>query len=285
LFIFQEVTHFNIIMVGKMFGLGLRQPHHNYVLKNKPKVDFLEVHTENFIAEGGASLDFLEKISELYKLSFHCVGISFGSSNGLDAQHLQNIKNLLDTFKPFLFSDHLSWSNSPSQGISNDLLPISYTQKSLDNFCQNVNQAQDYFGRNILIENPSAYLEYHESDISEVDFINELANKTDCDILLDINNVYVSSQNFNFCATEYLKQIDHTKVKEIHLAGHSIYDFQGQNIRIDTHNTHICDEVLELYQNFIKTTNLQVPTLVEWDDDIPEFEVLYNELEKVKSLT
>lgn len=267
-------------MFGKIFGLGLRHPHHQHALQQKPDVDFFEVHSENFIAEGGASLDFLEKISALYPLSFHCVGISLGSASGLDKKHLKNIKKLLDRFKPILFSDHLSWSNSPNAGTANDLLPIPYTKEALQIFCDNVRHAQDFFGREILIENPSAYLEFTDSKISEVNFLNEIAQKTGCGILLDINNIFVSAENFSFDAKKYLDEIDVTKVKEIHLAGHSIY----KGLRIDTHNTNICDEVLLLYKNFVKKNKLKVPTLVEWDEEIPEFSVLFNELEKVKSL-
>lgn len=267
-------------MFGKIFGLGLRHPHHQHTLQQKPDVDFFEVHSENFIAEGGASLDFLEKISALYPLSFHCVGISLGSASGLDKKHLKNIKKLLDRFKPILFSDHLSWSNSPNAGTANDLLPIPYTKEALQIFCDNVRHAQDFFGREILIENPSAYLEFTDSKISEVNFLNEIAQKTGCGILLDINNIFVSAENFSFDAKKYLDEIDVTKVKEIHLAGHSIY----KGLRIDTHNTNICDEVLLLYKNFVKKNKLKVPTLVEWDEEIPEFSVLFNELDKVKSL-
>ena len=271
-------------MVKRIFGLGLRYPHYQYVLQNNPSIDFFEVHTENFIAEGGASLNFLSKIAELYPLSFHCVGLSLGSASGLDKKHLKNIKNLLDRFKPFLFSDHLSWSDSPSSGTSNDLLPIPYTKESLKIFCDNVNYAQDFFGREILIENPSAYLQFKETKIFEVDFLNEISVKTNCGILLDINNVFVSSKNFGFDPVIYLNQINISQVKEIHLAGHSIHNYQGQEIRIDTHSTNICDEVLELYKNFIKKSQIKAPTLIEWDEEIPEFEVLLSEIEKVRAV-
>lgn len=271
-------------MAGKIFGLGLRHPHHKYVIQNNPKVDFFEVHTENFIAEGGASLNFLSKIAELYPLSFHCVGLSLGSAHGLDKKHLTNIKKLLDRFKPFLFSDHLSWSDSATSGSSNDLLPIPYTKEAFKIFCDNVNQAQDFFGREILIENPSAYLEYQEAEMTEMDFLNEISAKTDCGILLDINNVYVSAENFGFDAVKYLDELNVDKVREIHLAGHSIYKHKGEEVRIDTHSTNVCDEVWELYKNFIKKTDLKVPTLIEWDEDIPEFDVLFKEMQKARAL-
>lgn len=270
------------ILMSKKFGLGLRHPHHQHVLQSNPKVDFFEVHSENFIAQGGASLDFLSQISDLYPISFHCVGLSIGSANGLEKKHLKEIKNLLDRFKPFLFSDHLSWSNSEN-GTSNDLLPIPYTKEALRVFCDNVNQAQDFFGREILIENPSAYLEFEETTMSEVDFLNEISYKTNCGLLLDINNVYVGAKNFDFDPEKYLREINHDKIKEIHLAGHSVYNYQGKEIRIDTHSTNICDDVMELYKNFVKNYKIKVPTLIEWDEEIPEFDVLFDEMQKVKS--
>ncbi|MFT7087957.1 MAG: hypothetical protein ACJAZX_001408, partial [Rickettsiales bacterium] len=245
-----------------IFGLGLRHPHHQHVLQNTPKVDFFEIHTENFIADGGASLDFLDKISDNYPLSFHCVGLSLGSAGGLDKKHLKNTKKLLDRFNPILFSDHLSWSSSPEQGASNDLLPILYTKSALKVFCDNVKRAQDFFGREILIENPSAYLEFEESKISEIDFLNEISVKADCGILLDINNVFVSAKNFGFSPEKYLENINISKIREIHLAGHSVVKYGDQEIRIDTHSTNTCDEVLELYKNFKQKNNLKIPVLV-----------------------
>jgi uncharacterized protein len=269
-------------MTQKIYGLGLRHRHHQHVLQNKPKLDFFEIHTENFIAEGGASLNFLTKISEIYSLSFHCIGLSLGSSAGLNKKHLRDIKNLLDRFKPFLFSDHLSWSSSKKSGVANDLLPIPYTKEALEIFCKNVDAAQNFFGRQILIENPSAYLQFKNYDFSETDFLNEIAQRTNCGLLLDINNVYVGAKNFDFDAKKYLQEIDSSKIKEIHLAGHSLYKHGKTEIRIDTHSTQICDDVLELYKNFITASKIKVPTLVEWDEEIPEFEVLFDELKKIK---
>ena len=266
-------------MNNNLFGLGLRHPHHQHILQNKPALDFLEIHSENFIAEGGPALDLLEKISAIYPLSFHCVGLSLGSAHGLNQKHLRDIKLLLDRFQPILFSDHLSWSISNKSGTANDLLPIPYTKEALEIFCNNVDAAQNFFGREILIENPSAYLQFEKSNISETDFLNEIARRTNCGLLLDINNVYVGAKNFDFDAQKYLQEIDRSKVKEIHLAGHSVYKYGAQEIRIDTHSTYICKEVLQLYKN----CQINAPTLVEWDEEIPEFEVLFAELQKVKS--
>jgi uncharacterized protein (UPF0276 family) len=267
-----------------MFGLGLRDLHHKYVLTHHPQVDFFEVHSENFIADGGASLDFLSKIREQYRLSFHCVGLSIGSCDGVDKKHLKNIKTLLDQFDPMLFSDHLSWSGSRKIGHSNDLLPIPLTKESFSVFKKNVNDIQQYCGRQILIENPSAYLEFANKELGEVEFLNKLVDETNCGLLLDVNNIYVGAKNFNFDARNYIDEINFSAVGEIHLAGHSVYEYKGQEIRIDTHSTHICDEVFELYRYFLKNSGVKLPTLVEWDEDIPEFDELLAELEKVKGV-
>lgn len=265
-----------------MFGLGLRNPHHSYVLKNSPNIDFFEVHSENFIAKGGASLDFLEKISQKYPLSFHCVGLSIGSFDGVNKAHLKDVKNLLDQFNPILFSDHLSWSGSKNIGHSNDLLPLPLTNEAFEIFKNNVDEIQQFCSRQILIENPSAYLEFEDKDLGEVEFLNKLVDKTKCGLLLDINNVFVGAKNFNFDAKKYLDEINIDAVKEIHMAGHEIYQYKGSEVRIDTHSTNICDEVFLLYKYFVKNNPVEIPTLVEWDEDIPNFADLVLELDLVK---
>lgn len=267
-----------------MFGLGLRNIHHKYVLQYNPKVDFFEVHTENFIADGGASLDFLSKIKAKYDLSFHCVGLSIGSFDGVDKGHVKNIKKLLDRFDPMLFSDHLSWSGSKKIGNSNDLLPLPLTKEAFNIFANNVDEIQQLCGRQILIENPSAYLEFKNKELGEVEFLNKLVDVTKCGLLLDINNILVGSKNFSFDAKKYIDDINFDAIGEIHLAGHNIYQFRGKEIRIDTHNTNICDEVFDLYRYFLQKSGATLPTLVEWDEDIPDFKELLSELSKVKEV-
>ena len=269
---------------NQLFGLGLRQIHHSYILKNKPKIDFFEIHSENFIAKGGPSINFLEQIAEIYPLSFHCVGLSLGSKSGIEKEHLENIKFLIDKFQPFLISDHLSWSSS-NFGTSNDLLPIPYNKESLAVFIDNIKRVQDVFGRNILIENPTAYLEFEDSDMTEFEFLNKIAEKSECQLLLDINNIFVTSKNFNLNPISYLDNIYLNKVKEIHLAGHVICKMGQEEIRIDTHSRKISQEVLDLYQYFIRKNNLNIPTLIEWDEDIPEFNILKQELKIVKEVS
>lgn len=259
-----------------LVGVGLRHPHHSYVLENQPPIGWLEVHSENYFMKRGHVLQSLDKICENYPLSLHGIGLSLGSAEGLNKDHLRRLKKLIDRFSPFLVSDHLSWSTV--QGIYlPDLLPIPYTQESFALFTQNIDQAQEFLGREILIENPSSYLEYKASTYSESDFLTSLCQKTGAKILLDINNVFVSSSNHGWNAKTYIDTIPPELVGEIHLAGHSFITFEDDSIlRIDTHSTHVCKEVWELYHQAIQR-GIYAPTLIEWDDDIPSFEILIEE--------
>jgi len=266
-----------------MFGLGLRYPHHQYVLNDKPKIDFFEIHSENFIAKGGGSHYFLEQICQHYPLSFHCVGLSLGSSSGVSKKHADNIKLLIDKFQPILISDHISWTNYENLS-SNDLLPLPYTQESLAIFCDNVKYVQDLFGRNILLENPSSYLEFNQSTFAEVDFINQILANTDAELLLDLNNVFVTCENFGLDAKQYLDNLDITKTQEIHLAGHSVYEKNNMQIRIDSHNDFVSDGVIDLFKYLKGKLTRSIPTLLEWDSDIPEFPVLASELNRIRSV-
>jgi uncharacterized protein (UPF0276 family) len=263
-------------------GIGLRHPHHKFVLENKPKVSFFEVHSENFFARGGASLNFIKEIRQNYPLSLHCVGLSLGSSSGLSKKHLSNLKNLIKQTQPFLVSDHISWSNTENE-VLNDLLPIPYTKESLQILCQNIEETQDFLGRQILVENPSTYLAFKDSEIPEDQFINQVAKKTGCKILLDINNIFVSAHNNDFDAEKYLENIDEEIVGEMHLAGHSSQKIAGGEILVDTHNDVVCNEVWNLYKIATKKFK-NVPTLIEWDSDIPEFEILVEEARKAQEI-
>ena len=267
----------------KAVGVGLRSCHHKYLLENLPDVPWLEVHSENFFADGGPSLSFLKKVREHYPISLHGVGLSLGSKQSLDQNHLKKLKNLIDHIDPFLVSDHISWSNIDGQ-VLNDLLPIPYNQESLLALCDNINQAQDYLKRQILVENPSTYLSFNNSDMAEHDFINQVSKNSGCKILLDINNIYVSSQNNNFDPIKYINNINQNIVGEIHLAGHSKSDIDdnGKAILIDTHDDYVCDEVWDLYKIAIK--KFTCPTLIEWDQDLPDFIELIGEAEKAKEI-
>ena len=263
-------------------GIGLRDSHHKFVVENKPPVSFFEVHSENFFGKGGASLNFIKKIRENYPLSLHGVGLSLGSACGVDSKHLQNLKNLIAKTGPFLVSDHISWSNTENL-VLNDLLPLPYTKESLQILSDNISKAQDFLQRQILVENPSTYLAFKNSEMSEEEFINNLADKTGCKILLDINNIFVSAQNNDFDAAEYLENIKPEIVGQMHLAGHSKRKVSGGEILVDTHNDVICDEVWQLYKIAVKKFKA-VPTLIEWDQDLPEFAVLMDEAKKAENI-
>ncbi len=263
-------------------GVGLRHPHHQYILKNKPQIAWLEVHSENFFSKGGSALNFIKKVRQNYPLSLHGVGLSLGSATKIDKKHLQNLKNLISITDPFLVSDHISWSNVDDI-VLNDLLPIPYTKESLKILCDNISQTQDFLKREILVENPSTYLSFINSQIPEDEFINQAAKITGCKILLDINNIYVSSQNNNFNAKKYIKNINPEIVGEMHLAGHSIRKIGKQKILVDTHDNVVCDQVWDLYKIAVQKFKT-APTLIEWDQDIPKFSVLIGEAKKAEKI-
>ena len=266
----------------KRVGVGLRQPHYTYVLENKPAVGWFEVHSENFFGEGGPALMFLEKIRETYPLSFHGVGLSLGSGEGIDKAHLYTLKKRIDRFSPFLISEHLSWSKVQGHYLP-DLLPIPYTRETLSLFSQHVDEIQTYLGREILIENPSSYLEYKSSTFSETDFLGALCRTTGAKILLDINNVYVSAFNHGWDPQGYLQAIPSDLVGEIHLAGHSARTFaEDSTFLVDTHSTSVCEEVWALYQQAMQQ-GIYAPVLIEWDEDIPDFATLKAEAVKAAS--
>lgn len=272
----------NNVNSKELVGVGLRHPHYSYVLETKPPVGWLEIHPENYFMKGGLSLSFIDKICEHYPLSLHGVGLSLGSAEELDADHLKQLKRLIDRWSPFLVSEHLSWSRV--QGIFlPDLLPFPYTDEAFAIFARHIDETQTFLGREILIENPSSYLEYKDSTLSEVEFLNALCQQTGAKILLDVNNVFVASSNHGWDAKAYINAVSPELVGEIHLAGHSLQTFEdGSTLRIDTHSSHVCDEVWDLYDLAVER-GIRVPTLIEWDDEIPEFDVLLKEAQTAQS--
>lgn len=266
-------------ITGEQIGVGLRAPHYHQVLIEKPKIDWFEVHTENFMMQGGPLLEILLAIRKNYPLSFHGVGLSLGSAQGICKNHLQKIKSLINHVEPALLSDHLSWSHS-GQVYLPDLLPIPYTKESLTIIANNIDRVQNYLQRPLLIENPSSYLEYQTSSYSEAEFLAELVKRTDAKILLDINNVYVSCYNNGWEPHTYLQSLPQQSIKEIHLAGHSVHTIDNNNqLLIDTHDNHVSNKVWDLFQFAVNYIG-PVPTLIEWDTDIPDLEILLNEARK-----
>ncbi|CAK8162612.1 Protein of uncharacterized function (DUF692) [Candidatus Xenohaliotis californiensis] len=263
-------------------GIGLKREHYEEVAILSEKVDFLEVHAENFMVSGGKLLDFLLKVRSVIDISLHCVAISLGSAFGIDVEYLHNLKNLINVLNPFLVSDHLSWSKT-NQHYLPDLIPVPYNKESLDLFCRNVDYVQNFLNIDILIENPSSYLQYKSSNYSESFFLNKIANKTGAGILLDINNLFVSCFNHGWDINCYLQELDFKYIKQIHLAGHSNVKLPSGNIlKIDTHNAAISGEVWNIYDKFLALSNeLCPPTLIEWDANVPSVEILLKEAQKV----
>jgi uncharacterized protein (UPF0276 family) len=263
-------------------GIGLRAQHHAEIVAHQPRVGWVEAHTENYFAPGGAQPSYLERIRARYKLSLHGVGLSLGSTDPLDPTHLREVGRLVRQFEPMLVSEHLSWSSIDGR-FTNDLLPLPYTEEALNHMISRVATVQDVLGRQILIENVSSYLQFDHSTLSEWEFLAELARKSGCGILLDINNIYVSAHNHRFDALEYIQALPRQAVKEMHLAGHTVRQVGRRQILIDTHNRHVCDPVWELYAFAVRHLG-RVPTLIEWDADIPPLDVLVAEAAKADHL-
>lgn len=261
------------------FGLGLRPKHYNYILDNKPKdVDWFEAITEDYLIPGGNPLHFLEKIRELYPVVLHGVSMSIGSCDPLDWDYLKQLKALAERIQPKWISDHLCWTGVNGNNL-HDLMPLPYTQEAVNHIADRISQVQDYLGRQILIENVSSYVTYVESEMPEWDFLSAVAEKADCLLLFDVNNVYVSSFNHGFDPVEYLDAIPADRVQQFHLAGHSNY---GTHI-IDTHSHEIIDKVWDLYRYAVQRFG-KVSTMIERDDNIPELPILLAELQQARNI-
>lgn len=263
-------------------GIGLRAEHYREVVTTRPAVAWFEVHSENYFGAGGPPHYYLERVRRDYPLSLHGVGLSLGSADALNRNHLEKLKALVARYEPGLVSDHLSWSAVDGRYL-NDLLPLPYTEETLRHVAARVDEAQEYLGRELLIENPSSYLEYRHSDIAEAQFLAELAARSGCGLLLDVNNVYVSAANHDFDARGYLRAIPAARVREIHLAGHTVNRYDDGEILIDTHNARVCDAVWALYREALTRLG-PVPTLIEWDTDLPALAVLLDEARRADAI-
>jgi len=263
-------------------GIGLRATHYREVLETRPPVAWWEVHSENYFGEGGAPHHYLERIRALYPLSLHGVGLSLGSADPLNRDHLDKLKRLIARYRPALVSDHLSWSAVDGRYL-NDLLPLPYTEEALALVASRIEEAQHYLDRQLLIENPSTYLQFVESTIPEVEFLGALVERTGCALLLDVNNVYVSARNHDFNPTDYIRAVPSDAVCEIHLAGHTVKRFDDGEILIDTHDDVVCDAVWRLYDETIGAIGPR-PTLIEWDANLPPLSVLLAEARQANRL-
>jgi uncharacterized protein (UPF0276 family) len=258
------------------YGLGLRKDHYRHFLDGGVPVDFVEVISENFMIDGGRPRDTLRRVREHYAVALHGVSMSVGSADGLDRDYLARLKLLADEISPLFVSDHLSWSRFETFN-SHDLLPLPYTEEALELVCANVTMAQDVLERPMLIENPSSYVAFDGSAMAEWEFIAAMCDRTGCDLLLDINNIFVSATNHGFDAFAYLDGIPAERVRQIHLAGHS----QGRDMLIDTHDSPVPASVWSLYE---RATNRLGPvaTMIERDDAIPPIGDLLAELDMAR---
>ena len=255
------------------FGLGLRRPHYAEFLARDVPVDFVEIISENFMVEGGRPLATLDAVRERYPVAMHGVSMSIGSAAGLDPDYLKRLKILADRLQPLWVSDHLCWTGFGGHN-SHDLLPMPYSAEALDTVCANIMVAQDALQRPVLLENPSSYVQFDEAGLTEWDFLAEMCRRTGCYLLLDVNNIFVSSRNHGFDASVYLAAIPVDRVRQIHLAGHS----QGETMLIDTHDQPVVPDVWSLYEVASRRFG-PVATMIERDDDIPPLDELLDELD------
>ena len=277
----QSGRTYDVFAPLKETGIGLRSDHYRALQDEKPDIGWIEVHPENYFG-GGVPRQRLHEARTLYPLSFHAVGLSLGSDQDVEESHLAQIKELIDLYDPFQVSDHVSWSASGNAHL-NDLLPLPYTQETVLRLQRNIDRTQTYFGRQILVENPSSYIAFAENDMSEAAFMNALADKTGCGLLLDINNIYVQANNHGFDAYDYLDEIKRGAVQEMHLAGHSVRDFEDGKLLVDTHDAYVCDDVWALYKYAVSRFG-KVRTLIEWDSDLPPLAELVGEADKAQAI-
>lgn len=272
-----------------MVGVGLRHPHFTDILTTPKQVDFVEVHSENFFGQGGAALSVLTQVRENYPISLHSTSMGLGSVHNVPIQYLERLKKLTDKVEPFLMSEHacFTWGYQQGKQIhSGDLLPIAHTQQNLTVMCEQVDRVQSFLGRQLVIENVSAYVQFAESHLSEAEFLAELCQRTGAKILLDINNIAVNSMNFEGgdvqqSVFDYINAIPVKSVAQIHLAGCST-SLPGELV-IDDHACPVSDGVWQGYQQAI-TRFGAIPTLIEWDNDLPAWSVLINEAQKARDI-
>lgn len=264
------------ILLGGVAGTSFKHDHLEAILADDPQRGFFEVHAENYMGAGGPPHRALEAIRRDHPLSLHGVCMSIGGPQPLDKAHLARFRGLVARYQPALVSEHLAWSTHETS-FFNDLLPLPYTAATLRNVCDHIDQVQDAICRPLLLENPSTYVAFRESSMSETDFIRAVAERTGCGLLLDVNNVFVSAANHGFSALDYLADFPLSRVGEIHLAGHAEQaDDDGDLLLIDSHDGPVADAVWKLYEIVIQRRG-PVPTLIEWDSKIPDWPVLQAE--------
>ncbi len=263
-------------------GLGLRTVHYDYILKNRPKVPWFEVISENYMGtlsgSGGRGIMILENLRKDYPIVMHGVSLSIGSKDPLDKDYLKRLKKLASRIEPMWMSDHLCWTGVNGHNL-HDLLPLPYTKETINHLVERIKQVQDFLGRQFLLENVSSYVTYEHSEMTEWECLTEVATKADCLILLDVNNIHVSAVNHNFSGLDYLNGIPVDRVAQMHLAG---YSDMGTHL-IDTHDHPVSDPVWKLYEKAVERFG-RVPTMIEWDDKIPTFQRLWKEAKHAEQI-
>jgi len=268
--------------IPPLAGIGLKARHYLEIIKTRPDLGWFEIHSENYLCAGGPPHAYLEAVRRDYPISMHGIGLSLGSAEGLDADHLLRIRALADRYQPGQVSEHLSWSFTDGVFL-NDLLPLPLTEETLTLVSENVSVMQDALQRQVLVENPSTYLRYKNSPIPEPEFLGALAARTGCGILLDVNNVYVTARNTGIDAGAYIDQIPAALIGEVHLAGHAVNTHRGKKIYIDDHGSRVAAPVWELFRRLIRRVGPK-PALIEWDTGVPELDVLIDEAAKADGI-
>jgi len=264
-------------------GVGLKPEHYRDILDGAPDIGWFEIHAENYMGEGGPPHAYLTAVRERYPLSLHGVGLSIGGTDPLNRSHLARLRALIERYQPALFSEHLAWS-SHGGVYFNDLLPLPYTSETLRRICEHIEEVQETLQRQMLLENPSTYVAHAETSMSEVDFLREIAGRTGCGLLLDVNNVFVQAVNHGFGARDYLENFPIEHVGEIHLGGHaSDEDEDGSPLLIDDHGREVADPVWDLYARTLDLTGPK-PTLIEWDNDVPAWADLFAEAKRADAV-
>ena len=259
-------------------GIGLRAAHHEALLAERPAVGFIEAHTENYFHPGGAAVRALLRARSNYPLSLHGVGLGLGSADGVDREHLARVKSAIERFEPALVSEHACWGQAGGEYF-NDLLPLPYTEEAVEVLARQVREAQDFLGVRLLIENVSAYVAFEHSRLTEWDFLAEVVARSGCALLLDVNNVYVNAQNLGLDPLRFIDSLPLGSVLEIHVAGHA----RNGPVLVDDHGSPVCDEVWDLYRRAVARFGA-LPTLVEWDNDIPPLNVLVAEARRADNI-
>lgn len=259
-------------------GLGLRSQHFSTIAKEKPAIPWFEILTDNYLIEGTVQREFAQQVRADYPMTFHGVGLSIGSVDPLNKDYLQRLLALKNELQPAWISDHLCWTSAHGY-TTHDLIPLPYTYQVVDHIVDRIQQVQDILGERLVIENVSSYMQFTDTEMTEWDFINLILEKSDCDLLLDVNNIYVSAQNHGFNAEDYLHAMPANKVKEIHLAG---YEDKHTHL-LDTHSRPVTQAVWDLFAKAVQHVG-DVPVLIEWDNDIPELSRLMQEAETAKNI-